>query len=77
MLKKALKIAVDKNHEPASAMKYARRYHRHLAMCSCWMCGNPRKHFKTATLQETKANAAAKDQYQQAGLKFLPRFTKL
>jgi len=26
----------------------------HLAVCSCWSCGNPRKHWHTKTLQEIK-----------------------
>ena len=26
----------------------------HLAVWSCWMCGNPRKHWHTKTLQEIK-----------------------
>ena len=36
---------------------------RHLGMliktpkpCSCWMCGNPRKHFGEKSLQERKAD---------------------
>ena len=24
----------------------------HCCKCSCWMCGNPRKHFKQRTLKE-------------------------
>jgi hypothetical protein len=24
------------------------------AVCSCWMCGNPRKYFKEVTIQEKK-----------------------
>ncbi len=28
--------------------------------CSCWMCGNPRKHWKEATWQEQKADAATR-----------------
>lgn len=26
----------------------------HLAKCSCWMCGNPRKYFNEKTIQERK-----------------------
>jgi len=26
----------------------------HLAVCSCWMCGNPRKHWRAKTIQEMK-----------------------
>ncbi|MCY4614657.1 MAG: hypothetical protein OXB94_13695 [Nitrospira sp.] len=27
----------------------------HLAVCSCWMCGNPRKWYGEPTIQERKA----------------------
>lgn len=27
-------------------------------LCSCYMCGNPRKHFKQKTLQEIKSDHA-------------------
>lgn len=30
----------------------------HLAGCSCYMCGNPRKWWKTKTLQEIKSDEA-------------------
>ena len=28
----------------------------HLAVCSCWMCGNPRKWYGEPTIQERKAS---------------------
>ncbi|MDO5630915.1 MAG: hypothetical protein Q4G22_03660 [Paracoccus sp. (in: a-proteobacteria)] len=31
----------------------------HLALCSCWMCGNPRRYLGEATMQERKAPKAA------------------
>lgn len=31
------------------------KYADHLAVCSCWMCGNPRKFFNEKTRQEKKA----------------------
>lgn len=31
------------------------------AKCSCYMCGNPRKHFKAKTLQEIKIDAFYKE----------------
>lgn len=37
--------------DPASAGKFA----NHGCTCSCWMCGNPRRHFKERTVQELKA----------------------
>ena len=30
----------------------------HLAMCSCPACGNPRRHWKSPTLQELRAPTA-------------------
>lgn len=36
----------------------AERFANHLKRCSCHMCGNPRKIWKTKTLQETKAPVA-------------------
>lgn len=29
-----------------------RKFANHLAMCSCWMCGNPRKYLGEKTRQE-------------------------
>lgn len=26
----------------------------HMAKCSCWMCGNPRRHFGEVTMKEKK-----------------------
>jgi hypothetical protein len=28
-------------------------------LCSCWMCGNPRRYLRERTLQERRADAAA------------------
>ena len=28
-------------------------------LCSCWMCGNPRKHFGKATIQERRMETSA------------------
>lgn len=30
----------------------------HLALCSCWMCGNVRRHHGERTLQEKRAEAS-------------------
>lgn len=32
------------------------KYADHLASCSCWMCGNPRKYFGLKTMQELRAD---------------------
>ena len=37
----------------------ARRIGRHArtaTLCSCWLCGNPRRHFGESTLQERRAS---------------------
>jgi hypothetical protein len=34
----------------------------HLASCSCWMCGNPRKYWGEKTMQEIKADLTARIQ---------------
>ncbi len=31
-------------------------------LCSCWMCGNPRRYFGEITLQERRAECAAHDE---------------
>lgn len=39
----------------------------HLAMCSCHMCGNPRKHWKQKTITELRQIEAANDQSKSIG----------
>jgi hypothetical protein len=41
--------------------KWAHKFANHLASCSCWMCGNPRKWFKEKTIQEIKADMKLRD----------------
>lgn len=36
--------------------KAAGLYANHGCNCSCWMCGNPRRHLNELTMQERKAN---------------------
>lgn len=36
----------------------------HLKVCSCWMCGNPRRHLNALPLQEQRAALAAQGQIQ-------------
>jgi hypothetical protein len=33
--------------------------------CSCWMCGNPRRHFGTRTKQEMVAGIKEQEQRQE------------
>ncbi|RUL89142.1 hypothetical protein [Tautonia sociabilis] len=37
---------------------FARKAHDHLASCSCWMCGNPRRFLGEPTIQERRADEA-------------------
>jgi hypothetical protein len=37
-------------------------YRKVRRLCSCWMCGNPRKHFGACTRQELKAALGMNDQ---------------
>ena len=41
-----------------------------LAVCSCWGCGNPRRHFGTATMQERRFGADADCQMAEEGLRY-------
>jgi len=38
----------------------------HLQTCSCYACGNPRKHFNEKTLQEQRAEIAAAQEIARA-----------
>ena len=55
-----------RRHQKARVKAKARRIYPHdseaksadhLAVCSCWMCGNPRKWYGEPTIQERKASA--------------------
>jgi hypothetical protein len=37
---------------------FALKNHDHLASCSCWMCGNPRRHLGEMTIQEQRDDEA-------------------
>lgn len=45
---------------PIRGVQRAIKDAEHMADCSCHMCGNPRKHFKTVTLAEERAVQATK-----------------
>lgn len=45
-----------------------RRFRRQAALCSCPMCGNPRKWFGQRTVQERRADIATRDQLREVGL---------
>lgn len=40
----------------------------HLAMCSCYMCGNPRKWWNSKTRQEIIADLAFVDQLEESSV---------
>ena len=37
------------------------KWANHLAGCSCYACGNPRKHFQMQTMQERRAALSLRD----------------
>jgi hypothetical protein len=39
-------------------------------VCSCWMCGNPRKYLRQLTVQERKANQARSIIFRDLALEF-------
>lgn len=41
---------------------HARRRHAQRKPCSCWMCGNPRRHLGEVTLQERRQNDSLRDE---------------
>lgn len=42
-------------------LEYAHRVADNITNCSCWMCGNPRRHLKERTLAERKLAPARPD----------------
>lgn len=45
----------------------------HLATCSCWMCGNPRRWHRSVTWKEYRAALEAREQYLENDLPFSVR----
>ena len=53
---------------PTTGWKIQSRVHYyadHLKMCSCYMCGNPRKWWKTKTRQEDEFDLNAQEQIEE------------
>lgn len=50
-LQKAKVMGDDLSGNPRAL---GRQYSTHGTQCSCWMCGNPRKHFKSRSLDELR-----------------------
>ena len=59
MFQRAYRIFTRRNedsfHTEKEVVEQARFHRDILQACSCYMCGNPRKHFEEITLQEKKA----------------------
>jgi DNA-directed RNA polymerase specialized sigma subunit len=49
---KAVKILKTRLNREPTAEEIGRTASVHGRDCSCWMCGNPRKHFKQKSLKE-------------------------
>ena len=54
---------VDSVHLSEDEERYARILATHGRLCSCELCGNPRRHFKEITIQEKKAAERADVEY--------------
>lgn len=48
--------------EASDPVEIGRMESTHGAMCSCHMCGNPRKYFKEKTVQEKRSDQDLKDE---------------
>ena len=42
----------------------AARWANNMAKCSCYMCGNPRRHFNQLTFQEQRSKLLERDYYE-------------
>jgi hypothetical protein len=61
MIRHALRSYVfSRERDLAERRESAVRHHDHLKMCSCWMCGNPRRFGDGPPTQERRLNEAAR-----------------
>ncbi len=51
---RALRSCRYQDMPPDERERFAVRTHDHLAVCSCWMCGNPRRYEGELTVQERR-----------------------
>ena len=58
----ALSYVISEEENPQLRRKLVLGWYDNLAKCSCWMCGNPRKHWRQITVQEQRQLQAARDQ---------------
>ena len=54
--RKALAVLRAQGERPRDMPRYFQRLLATRKPCSCWMCGNPRRHFGTKTRQERIAD---------------------
>jgi hypothetical protein len=45
--------------------KWVAKFWKHMKMCSCYMCGNQRKHWKEVTRQEKNAAQTMREQVEE------------
>jgi hypothetical protein len=56
---------------------FARRTHNNITVCSCYLCGNGRKYNKSMTVQEARAEEAARQEFRENGINYKGvRFTR-
>jgi hypothetical protein len=56
MIARARRAVIYRDLEPLLRDAFARKNHDYLAVCSCWMCGNPRRFEGERTLQERRSD---------------------
>jgi hypothetical protein len=67
MLQRALRsLVLSWPYDDKERRRRALRWHNNLKKCSCYMCGNPRRHFGTVTWQERRMLEAARAQWEDA-----------
>lgn len=62
MLERAKRKLRDWGDDPVWIEQSALRWADNLAKCSCYMCGNPRRHFNELTFQEQRSKLNEKDE---------------
>ena len=60
-------VAPAGRDDPERLLDWARRNWNNLASCSCWMCGQPRKHFGPPIQEQRLWAASAEDRSFQPG----------
>jgi hypothetical protein len=67
MIQRAMRsLALSYEEDWEKRRQYAVGWYNHLARCSCWMCGNPRKYERRVTVQEKRQLLAALAEWEAA-----------